>query len=337
MIEHQFNSSQDILNHYNGLSADISDVLIKEVLKTQARINKKINVYALAKRIYDDRDCQNYVRLHSLNAKKICKILFGTTLTGATVGAIASIIFAPAFVPHAMALGGTVGFSAGFGICLKDDLFSKAKEDFTLVEIKINQNIENFRNECTAEQYNLFKSCINNYLEFVNDERIGEVLCSITASIPDIPVFSPHDHQRLRVYEKAAIEQHLDNVDEKITRAILSGANQEVIDRLRSTYCPFRGRPFSKNELVTDIRYIKKVIDLVQEILTRMKVQASDDPMIQKGLQCLVDHYVDHYKKYSKTIVDKLFDDCVALGTPLKLIKEVCTAFEEEYESKKNI
>lgn len=340
MIQQQFNNSQDILNHFNGLGTNTSDVLIKKVLISQARINDKISVYVLAKRVDADPDCQIYVKLHSLNANKIYQILVGTTLTGAAIGAIFTSIFSSGFTVKGMGLGGTVGFGAGIGICLKKDLFSKAQEDSLLVKINRSQKMESFRNECSVEQYKLFKSFIDNYIKFVDlksAEQIDEVLCTFTATIPDIPVFSPYDTQRLHVYEKEAIEQHLDNIDKKITRATLSGASQEVINQLRGTYCPYRGPAFTKNELVTDIRYINKVIDLIREILIPMKIRACEDPMLEKGLKCLLDHYLNQYNECSKTIVNKLFDDCIELGTPRSMIKEVCTAFENYYDDKKNI
>jgi|GEM_PF-2767489 len=337
-----FNSSQDIINHFTGQGKDTSEVLLKNILETEKRINKKKELFSLFGRLNADKEYNDCVRLYSLNAKKIQKILLGCAAVGAAVGAVFSSIFLGAMTYKGALVGGGCGLGLGVGYCVKKDLFSLAWEDAKTVNLKMNERLESFRNECTVDQYKLFTNFIENYGKFVDDKKIEgfqDVFCSITLTIPEIPVFSPHDKERKYVFEKSAIEKHLDNVDNTITKATLSGASQEKIAELRTTYCPFRGPAFTKKELVTDIKYLNKVIDLVKESLKSISenVKSYEDPIIQKGLQCLLDHYKSHHKQCSGTIVDKLFDDCIKLGTPRSMIKEVCNAFEESFDEKKNI
>jgi hypothetical protein len=315
---------------------------VKNILETEKRINKKTEFFPLFGRLNADKEYNDCVRLYSLNSRKIQNILLGCTGVGVAVGAVFSSIFSGMMTYKGALVGGGCGLGLGVGYCMKTDLFSLAWEDAKTVNLKMNERLESFRNECTVDQYKLFTNFIENYGKFVDNKTIREfadVFCSITMNIPEVPVFSPHDKQRKHVFEKSAIENHLDNVDNTITRAMLSGASQEKIAELRTTYCPFRGPAFTKQELVTDIKYLRKVIVLVRESLKSISenVTSYEDPIIQKGLQCLLDHYKSHHKQCSETIVDKLFDDCIKLGTPRSMIKEVCNAFEESFDEKKNI
>jgi len=337
-----YNNSQDILNHFRGQGRDTSEVLINYVLDTEERIEQKKEISQMFNRLKIDPGYNNFVRLHNLNAYKIQKIVLACTGVGVAVGCIFSSIFSGSMTLQGGAIGGTVGLGLGVGYCVKNDLFSEASKDKKLVELKIDEKLESFRNEYTVDQYNLFKNLLLNYIKFVDVkflDQFDDVFCSITKFIPDVPVFSPHDIARRHVFEKAAIEAHLDNVDQTISRAIASDAKPDVIANLRTTYCPFRGLPFTKNELVTDIRYLDKVIVLFKESLKSLSenVMPQKDPILQRGLQCLLNHYINNYNECTKVIVDKLFDDCVTLGTPRSLIRETCNAFEANFDEKKNI
>lgn len=337
-----FNSSQDILNHFTGQEKDTSEVLISHILETEKRINTKLNFVNVYKRLRSDKLYNDCVRLNILNASKIQKIILICTVVGSAAGAVFSNIFSSAMTYKGVLIGGATGFGVGIGICKKKDLFSLAWKDGQIVRLKLGERLESFRNECTVDQYKLFKNFLENYIKFVDDKfeyKFNDVFCSITKYIPDVPVFSPHDKERRHVFDRSAIEIHLDNVDATISKAILSKAKPEVIEDLRKTYCPFRGPAFTKKELVSDIRYLDKVIFLIKDSLKSIseKVTAYDDPIIKKGLECLLDHYAKQYQACSNVIVDKLFDDCVKLGTPRSMIKDVCDAFEANFDEKKNI
>lgn len=238
-----------------------------------------------------------------------------------------------------MGLGGAVGFGAGIGICLTKDLFSEANEDYKAVKLNIGNKIQSYRNECTVKQYKLFRNFLDNYKQFIDteSEKFRALECALLVEIPEFPVFSPHDVNRTQVYEKELIEEQLDYIDAKIALAKENGASEDALNELRATISPVRGEPFKKHELVMDVNYLEKVIVLISENLVLLEIEAGSDPMIKKGLECLLDHYKNHYNTCTKVIVDKLFKDCYGLVVPFTMCQDICNDFKENFDKKKNI
>lgn len=210
---------------------------MSQISETEKKIIKKTNFFPMYKKLNADPEYQACIRMHSLNADKINKIVWGCSAVSAAVGGIFAAYFSLGFYKR-IAVGGVTGFSVGTGYCVKNGLWSLANEDGKIVRLKMGERYQQFKNDCTLEQYKLFKNFIENYIQFVDpscEESLNNACCSITGCLPDFPVFSIWDRDRLHVYEKSAIEKHLDNVDESISRAMLSNARPDVIAGLRTT------------------------------------------------------------------------------------------------------
>lgn len=339
----EFNNSQDILNHFKGLDSNTSDVLVKHVMNSENRIYKKIAVFEFETNERYKELNQNHIKLTTLKAKEINKIIISCSAIGVAVGGIFSSMFPGAQTMEGMVkgmvMGGVTGFSVGIGICVHKDLYFHAKTETRRIELGITKDVQQFQQDYTVEQYTLFKNFLKNYIKIVNKDEFEKVfdglICPLKGFIPDIPVFTPYDMLKEHVYDKKAIERHICIIDARIEEAKLKGANdQEIIDLQKKWYPG--GQPFKKNELVTDIRYFNKVIILIKGSLKSIdeNVSAGNDPVLKKGLKCLLEHYKNNYKNCSKVIVDKLFDDCISLGTPVSMVKEVCEAFEANFKIK---
>ena len=46
--------------------------------------------------------------------------------------------------------------------------------------------------------------------------------------IPFFPVFSPHDTERLKVFDKFSVEKHMDIMEEKINKAIFQDLRKSI-------------------------------------------------------------------------------------------------------------
>lgn len=334
-----FNTSQDILNHFKGLDSNTSDVLVKHVMNSEKRIIKKVTTFKFEIKERKKEAIQNYLKLCTINATEVNKIVISCSTIGIAVGGIFSCMFSGALTMNGIIIGGGTGFGVGLGICLKKDLFSQAENEVRTVKVGITKDILEFQNNYSIEHYTLFKNFLKNYIKIVNKDKFEKVfdglICPLTKFIPDIPVFTPYDELKEHVYDRKAIERHIGIIDARIEEAKLKGANdQEIIDLQRKWYPG--GQPFKKNELVTDIRYFNKVIILIKGSLKSIDENFSvgNDPVLKKGLKCLLEHYKNNYKNCSKAIVDNLFDDCISLGTPVSMVKEVCEAFEANFKIK---
>ena len=163
--------------------------------------------------------------------------------------------------------------------------------------------------------------------------KIDDYICGISFTIPEYPVFSVYDVERVRVYEKADIEKHLDNVNASVQRAIESGSQENYISELRRTACPYRGQPFTKDELVYDLAYAKKVVSLFRKVMEKdmeRKMTPDLDPMMKKAVNCLLEHYKNTYQEATTSLVSRLRNDAIRLGHSFETAEEIGNEFMSE-------
>lgn len=82
------------------------------------------------------------------------------------------------------------------------------------------------------------------------------------------------------------------------------------------------------------ITLMKKNLKLISE---NEKYSHYNDPIIKKGLESLLEHYKGQYDECTKVVVDKLFDDCVKLGSTRSMSLDVCSAFSMNFEELKKV
>jgi hypothetical protein len=211
---------------------------------------------------------------------------------------------------------------------------NEEKANFTIAK---NNALRNFREQHDREEYIIYLNFLKNYSSFFpQDEirKINDFICCFTLDIPIEPVFSPHDTKKLHVFEKAEIEKHLDSVNAEVARAQASHSSQSYINDLKNKACPFRGTPFSKEDLVYDHKYSLNVIHFLRAVLLNIKdeVHPSFDPVVKRGLECLLNHYKSIFFSATEAAVHKLGNDCIKLGGDYAKVESVCSQFREGFE-----
>lgn len=336
MIQSFMNSSQ-IINYFTGQTDDYSEVLANFVPSTNKKILNNYTPRLIKMRIKEDLTYDNFVNINSLNALKIKEVMHNALLTGWITGVGLSLLFTPASIVKTTLCCGFVSGAIGVIYCIKNDLYNKEAQDNRRIELEFDRRFEEFKDNCTKEQYSLFINFVKNYVQ-LEDIEMGEdfnMFCGITFEIPSIPVFSPHDEKRRHVYDRKEIEKQIDIVDAQISRAILSGCKPEYIDGLRQNYDPYKGPAFGKNDLVMDINFLKKSICAIQSCLDSLlkDINPEKDPILKKGLTCLLNHYKSHHRQCTAGIINNLFVDLSKMGMNLDDSKEICKEFKNSFDA----
>ncbi len=269
-----------------------------------------------------------------LNSGEILRIMGGATIGGGIVGAVIGSLIANA--PGAVFGGGVgcgIGAGAGVAICYKKELH--INKDFISTFLKKDNDYLRFKQAKTDEQYKLFCGFFKNYVDGKSEKHendLEDCLCSLTYMIPEYPVFSIYDTNRLHVYEKADIEAYITTVKEKM-KAHLSAKkiefpmSSEVITEnyeLALSSDPFRMHPISHKDLIYDPLFSKRVIHKLTNVLKDLQgtVEADQDPIIVEGVRCLIHHYRKQYSEMTDTLIDKLRDDIFSIDGNFKLAKQ---------------
>jgi len=129
------------------------------------------------------------------------------------------------------------------------------------------------------------------------EERLFDVsFCDLCCDFPTLPVFSPHDHQKLHPFEYREICNHLDNVERKISLCEKSGDHAGAAS-LRENIDPFRGKPFSKDELCIDEQHLKDRIAVLERTLVVLRCRSvnAPDAVQQSAMEAIRDYAIHSY------------------------------------------
>ncbi|MGZ6329580.1 MAG: glycine zipper family protein [Parachlamydiaceae bacterium] len=247
------------------------------------------------------------------------EILKGCTAIGTSIGMVLGGIVGN--MPGALiggANGGILGASLGTIFFANQELYSKTEH--VGCQIDKDNVYRRFKTEPEfQEEYfhflNFFKTSIGCLPENLKAE-IQTRLCDLTQTFPEIPVFLPHGHLKLQVYEKAALEQILTQKEKDIAEYAQSarnnGASQDEIKRrvdvLFKNDDLFFERYFTTSQLVYDPTYAKNMISLLQQIqdylIENPSIEHSE--AVCQGIRCLISHYQVQYNQVMITVTNKL-------------------------------
>jgi hypothetical protein len=157
------------------------------------------------------------------------------------------------------------------------------------------------------EVHELYVHAFKNHVK--NRAPTDELLCMFTADVPLIPVRSPNNH----VYEKSEIEKHLDMKSVIIQRAIESGSSPEYIEELRQTICPYRIKPFTKDQLVYDVDVAQRVTEELKKMVLAAPYEQYD-PVLQDYIKILLNHYRITSTNINAQIIGRFASDITTIG-----------------------
>lgn len=306
------------------------------------KIKKAYGVHEMFQRLPIDERCDVYFQSLRLNADKIAQI-YGASIgsgvaLGAVVGGIVGLMTANPF--GALACGGMgcgvgagVGLSVGTSVCcINGYWYQDSAVEFG---VKNSRHYQEFLDDIVGEHYNIFLQFLDDYIDSLDSlDEIENYVCVITGMIPKDPVFSKYDILRQHVFEKVAIEQYLDLVEEKLADAIANGASEQALSEIRSVADPFRGPYFQKCDLVYDVSYSKKVISLLRSIQKSFpgSSNAYADPKISTSIAALSYHYASLYALSTRATVDYLMRDLLALGVSPAKVLDMGREFDRHFD-----
>jgi hypothetical protein len=265
-----------------------------------------------------------------------------------------------------VAMGAGLGGAVGALWCFHQGMHSK--DEHIVAVIKETSEYSIFKKERTKEQYQLFTAFFKNYAVHMQEKHEGKVMnfiCSFTLDIPEYPVFSPHDTKRLHPFEKAEIEKFLDAVEDKISEyrkareksieeykecwyAWAKGPDdprveegiqkmrvktEEKVREIRANSTAFPGEPYTKEQLVYDPEFSKKVVEILREIQQELKLdlEKKHDPIIARGVDALISHYKAHHTAATGALVKALAKDIFAIDGDIEVATEASSRFKKLY------
>ena len=347
------NSKELVIQAYQG-NGSPEQCSLRRIEEREARIKKKFSEMGYFRKAAPIDKSLIYLKCMKLNYLEIVKVLGAFTFVGGVCG---GVIGAAGNAPGAgagIAIGAGVGGAAGAYWCWHKGLYNK--EEHIVAVVKDTTEYSIFKKQRTEEQYELFSAFFKNYAAHMEEKyeaKIMNFICSFTLDIPEYPVFSPYDEKRLHPFEKAEIEKYLDGVEDKISEyrkarekaieeykegwyAWATGPDdprieegvqkmrvetEEKVLEMRANSVAFPGPHYTKDQLVYDPEWVKEVIKTLKGIQQELKTTLSknQDPVIIKGVDALVDHYVQNYQTVTQGLIKALAKDVFAIDGDIEL------------------
>lgn len=245
-------------------------------------------------------------------------------LTGGFVGALAGAVYGyivndDSKMFDGAAIGLAAGGFSGLAVSYANNFISKSNPDLIEFYVSSDPRCEPYMNGITAEQYTLYyKFFCNHIRNFLHADviELAKYICPITLELAQCPVFAPFDTERKTPFERAAIIQHLDHIEEQLQRAEESGSQKDYIENIRISADPFRRGYFTKDQLVYDMQFAQNVIKFLRRVNESMVSRLSEnyDPLMAEAGMKLIQYYQQSYKIATVEIVRKFRNDLWKLG-----------------------
>ena len=264
-----------------------------------------------------------HLNTYLFDTKKLLKIMACSTGIGAGLGfvvtGIPSLIIVISSKGEASELaiklvaagtltGTAIGSLVGIPIAYK---IAKAKGR---IKILNSPQFKEWKKSIGKEKYDLFLNCLKNHSAFMeepkNEKEWENYICPITHEIPAIPVISPNGH----IYEKEAIEKHLDTVWARIQGYLDDGYVEADLQDKLVTVCPLRGKPFKKEDLKYASEFVKKVSKKLETAAKKLEIAPKDDDILKEGIVQLYDHYRRTEDAISIEVMSRLSEELLQLG-----------------------
>lgn len=204
--------------------------------------------------------------------------------------------------PYTTTIGSILGARVGYRISVNN--FFKTHS----IEISKSIKFIEWKNAIDKEKYDLLLNCLKNHTEI--DNKFIKFFCPLTLDIPVIPVVCPNGH----VYEKEAIEAHLDLRWEAIQILKDSNYPQNRIDEALKTISPLRAQPFTKQDLKYAIDFSKEALDFFKAVREHLQATKSPDEIVMEGLDLLLQQYQATYRAVTAETISLMSVDIFRLG-----------------------
>ena len=284
-----------------------------------------------------------HLNTYLFDTKKLLKILACSTGIGAGIGfaltGIPSLIIVISSKGEASELaiklvaagtltGTAIGSLVGIPIAYK---IAKAKGR---IKILNSPQFKEWKKGMGKEKYDLFLNCLKNHSAFMeepkNEKEWENYICPITHEIPAIPVISPNGH----IYEKEAIEKHLDIAWARIQGYLDDGYVEANLQDKLVTVCPLRGKPFKKEDLKYASNFVEEVSKKLEKVSKKLEIDPGRDSVLQEGIIQLLNHYKEMEESVSVEVMSRLSEDLLKMGATDEQRETVRFAFTKYMRAK---
>jgi hypothetical protein len=348
----KYETEEELIDILSGKTS-LDHVTQRNIPNVQAALKKKYKALGYFQNMKEGEKSSIQIQCLKVNAYEIIKItgigagigIVGGGVVGGYIGAVPGAIFGAQI---GCAGGAMVGLGVAAYSC--EDIYHNKKVIKTFVEE--NPGYLEFKKGQTDEEFRLFRNYVNNYAhtffpEHEND--VSDLCCCLSLDIPEVPVFSPYDIKRKHPFDKSVIEAHLLQVEKQIS--ILEGLKAKgtcnlescdiKIEEIKQTACPFRSGYFKKEDLVYDINFAKKTINLLEKISNDMlerieeatpeeKIKIDrDDKLLYFGVSNLLNHQLKVQNSAIKSVVENLQRDIIYIGGSWETAIETGNSFKK--------
>lgn len=204
--------------------------------------------------------------------------------------------------PLTTAGGALLGAKIGYKIALSNFVKNHS------IEISKLSEFGEWKKGLDKERYDLFLNCLKNHIDM--DETFENFFCPVTLDVPEIPVRCPNG----RVYEKKAIEDHLDQRWTAIQRLRDSKCSPDRINAALETVSPLRGRPFKKEDLKYAVEFSREAVRLLERVRNDIKSAHSSEAIVIEGLKRLIRQYRVTHQAVTDETISLMTRDIFKLG-----------------------
>lgn len=231
---------------------------------------------------------------------------------------------------------GIGAFTAFLAVGLEDRVDFLKEQSMLLIQKQVGLRLYQMESRrCVDSLHKILSEGIQHHrASLMSDEEkllFDVSFCDLCCDFPTLPVFSPHDHQKLHPFEYREICNHLDNVERKISLCERNG-DRAGAEALRENIDPFRGKPFSKDELCIDEQHLKDRISVLERTLVILRCRSvnAPDEVQQSAMEAIRDYAIHSYDN-EKDILGALLVAGNDLHMPAAFRKEIQSQMEQNF------
>lgn len=340
-----------------GVLCDSARDFSKEFVEMRYGSKNQRAEAALVNEIYKELSTDDrfdvFCQSATMNNEKIEKLMLpatfivggaGALIGGAVGGAVAATTTAPVCcagvgigIGAGAIAGGFAGMALGAGISFADCIergyfYSK---DLARVKVLASPHASAYKTVLNQRNYEILSDVLmecEDQLPHQFAERLRDIECPITGTIPLQPFFSPNDREFAHPYERESIIAYIDAQQAKIEEAVRRGMSREKAEQ-EFPVCPLRGPHFTKEQLVYSREHIAAVLELFTNI-NSVLVRREMSEIAARVVETSILHFAENHVAITAQVIDELMDCLVAKGMTNTEARPIVNLFVDKYETR---
>lgn len=213
-------------------------------------------------------------------------------------------------------MGGAIGAGSGAALGLFAGCIIFV--DIVVMDVRESQHYVSWRIKAIEEK------ALPIFQAFLKEDTIlSELICPITLELPTVPMKAPDG----RVYEKAAIEEHIDSTE--LMHKKMIELHPERVHALNRS--PIRGQDFGKDDLVFDMERAKEIIRAAEKVFKECQERGESNIKIS-GLAAVIKNTKDTLDRSGYAVAMDLLrqgqENNLSVHDAMKITKKVVAQYE---------